>query len=379
MLLSDDHITYRDEVRRFMERVVRPTISEYDLSRPLTRAEVDELQERFKGYDIAVTEPQQADGTSDLVATGIFTEELSRIDCSLAAITSVLFFNNIPMGHLLTDEQVVPYGHLFGPGKLVAVGLSEPNSGSNPSAMETTAVRSGDGWVINGQKLWTSNATISDAILVACRLPEEGNNISIFIVTRDDYAYDPRPISCLGMNGISTCEVFFTDCHVPAISQIGRTGEGLGKMLSLVGRARLNISFTSVGIAQAALDLATQYAKDRIQFGKPIGSFQLVQELLVDMAIDIDAGRLLALRAAAMVQAGMPARIEVSMAKAFCTEMGVRAASNGVQIHGGIGLTRECRAEQFYRDARMQTIPDGTTQIHKLLIGRELLGLSAFT
>jgi alkylation response protein AidB-like acyl-CoA dehydrogenase len=378
VLLSDYHETYRDEVRRFMERVVRPVLDEFDLTRPLPRAEVDELHSRFSRHEIAATEPLQPDGTADLIATGIFTEELARIDASLQAMASILFFPNLPMRDLLDDEQRAAYGHLFGPGRLVAFGLSEPNVGSNPAALETTARRSGDGWVINGQKLWTSNATISDAILVACRVPEEGGT-SIFLVDRRDYGYDPRPIKCLGMTGISTCEVNFAGCHVPGRARLGGPGDGLGRMLGLVERGRLNISFTAVGIAQAALDLAVDYARQRVQFGRPIGSFQLVQELIADMAVEVTAGRLLAMRAAALLQAKQPARAEVSMAKAYCTEMAVRVASNGIQVHGGMGLTRECRAERYFRDARMQTIPDGTTQIHKLLIGRELLGLSALT
>jgi alkylation response protein AidB-like acyl-CoA dehydrogenase len=181
------------------------------------------------------------------------------------------------------------------------------------------------------------------------------------------------------MTGISTCEVSFADCHLPALARLGGPGDGLGRMLGLVERGRLNISFTAVGIAQAALDLAIDYARERTQFGRPIGSFQLVQELIADMATEVAAARLLALRAAALVQAKQPARAEVSMAKAYCTEMAVRVTSNGIQVHGGMGLTRECRAERYFRDARMQTIPDGTTQIHKLLIGRELLGISALT
>jgi acyl-CoA dehydrogenase len=378
VLLSDHHETYRDEVRRFMERVVRPVLDEFDLTRPLPRAEVDELQARFSRHEIAAVGPLQPDGTPDLVATGIFTEELARIDASLQAMASILFFPNLPMRDLLDEQQRAAYGHLFGPGRLVAFGLSEPNVGSDPAGLETTARRSGDGWVIEGQKLWTSNATISDAILVAARVPEEGG-ISIFLVDRERYGYDPRPIKCLGMTGISTCEVSFADCHVPGSARLGGPGDGLGRMLGLVERGRLNISFTAVGIAQAALDLAVDYARQRVQFGRPIGSFQLVQELIADMAVEVAAARLLALRAAALLQAKQPARVEVSMAKAYCTEMAVRVTSNGIQVHGGMGLTRECRAERYFRDARMQTIPDGTTQIHKLLIGRELLGMSALT
>jgi acyl-CoA dehydrogenase len=377
MLLSDRHITYREQVREFMEGVVRPALARCDMTRALSRKEVDELPAEFKVHDIANTVPVLEDGKQDLIASGIFTEELARIDCSMTAIFGALFFANVPMDKLLNEEQRPLYGHLFRPGNVVGVGMSEPQAGSDPSAMQTTAVRQGDGWVINGQKMWLSNASISDALLVGCRLPEEGNSTAIFLVTRDDYAYDPHPVECLGMTAMSTDEVSFAECWVPAIAQVGRTGEGLSKLLGLIESGRINLAFTAIGVAQAALDLASEYARNRQQFGRPIGSFQLVQELIVDMAVDIDAARLLALRAAAVLQTGEPARVEVSMAKLFCTEMAVRAASNGVQVHGGLGLTKDCAAERYYRDARMLTIPDGTTQIHKLMIGRQLLGLSA--
>jgi acyl-CoA dehydrogenase len=377
MLLEEHHEAYRADVRRFMDRIVEPARAELDLTRPLTRDEVRDLRKRFADHEIANCEPRCEDGSPDLLAIGIFTEELNRVDASLGAMSAALFFSPLPIASLLSDEQRARYGRHFEPGRLVSVGLSEPGVGSNPAEVRTVARRAGDRWIINGQKLWTSNATISEAILVACRVPEEDDQLSLFLVERDEYAYEPRPIKCLGMTGVATCEVEFAECGVPAGARVGAPGAGLRGMLRLLDRARLNIAFTSVGIAAAALEDAVAYACARQQFGKVIGSFQLVQEMLADMATQITAARVLALHAASLVQAGRPARSEVSMAKAFCTEMAVTVTSLAIQVHGGMGLTKECRVERYFRDARMQTIPDGTTQIHKLIIGRELTGVSA--
>jgi acyl-CoA dehydrogenase len=378
VLLSDEHLAYRDEVRRFADNVVRPAVAEYDLDSYLTRDDLNNLFRQFRKHEIATTVPCHEDGRRDIVACSLFTEEMAKVDCALPCLSPILFYTNFPMSHVLSDAQLQEYGHLFEPGHLVAMGLSEPDNGSNPAGMKTTARRSGDGWVINGAKMWTSNATVSDAIFVACRVPEEGGGASIFLVDRKSYEYDPRPIPCLGMKAISTCEVHFDDCHVPAIARIGGPGEGLAKMLSLVHLGRVNVSFLSVGIAREAQEIATRYAKERTQFGKAIASFQLVQELLVDIAVEIDAASLIALRAATLVDQGRLAKVETAMAKLYCTEMAVRATSNAIAVHGGMGLTKEQKVEKLFRDARMQTIPDGTPQIQKLTIGRELLGISAF-
>ena len=377
MLLSEDHVAYQAGVRRLMEEVVRPAIAEFDLTKALSREDISALRSIFSQHELACEQPMLEDGRPDLIATGIFNEELSRIDCSIAHSISALFFNSNPTAQLFNDEQKVSFAHLLEPGSLVAVGMSEPNVGSNPSGMETTARRDGEDWVINGQKLWTSNATISDAILVAARIPEEDGATGAFIVDRRTYSYEPRDVACLGWTGMSTCEVNFVDCKVPALARIGEPGKGLAKLFAIPHIGRLNISFGAVGVAQASLELAVDYAKNRVQFGRPIGSFQMIQQLIAEMATEVHAGRLLALHAAALVQAGAPAMAEVSMAKAFCTEMAVRVTSKGIQVHGAIGLTKECSAERFFRDARMHTIPDGTTQIQQLIIGRQLLGISA--
>jgi len=216
--------------------------------------------------------------------------------------------------------------------------------------------------------------------MVVAKKIEDGERgeVALFLVDRDEQKYDIRKVPLLGFNAVSTCEVTFDECWVPPEAEIGVGRGGLQAALKLVEQGRLKLIFMAVGVGQASLDLATQYAKDRSQFGKPIGSFQMVQEMLADMAMEVEASRLLAYRAASLYQEGLPARAAVSMAKAYSTEAAVRVTSLGIQVHGAIGLTKECKAEQYFRDARMMTIPDGTTQIHKLVIGRELTGLNAF-
>ena len=215
--------------------------------------------------------------------------------------------------------------------------------------------------------------------MVAARKVDAGDDqISLFMVDGDEQDYEVRIVPTLGMNATSTCEVLFDDCFVPADAELTPGKGGLSSALSLVEQARLKLVFMAIGVAQASLDLAVRYAKERQQFGRPIGSFQLVQAMLAEMATEIEVSRLLGYRAASLYASGQPARAAMSMVKAYATEAAVRVTSTGIQIHGAMGLTTECEAERYYRDARMLTIPDGTTQIHQLVIGRSLTGLSAF-
>jgi acyl-CoA dehydrogenase len=261
----------------------------------------------------------------------------------------------------------------------VSMGLSEPNAGSNPAQIETTARHTDDGWIINGRKLWTSHAAIASGVLVAARkVDSPAQEVSLFLLDADKDKYEVRTIDCIGGDAIATCEVTLDDVHVPEFAEVTPERGGLRSALHLVEQGRLKIVFQAIGVAHAALDLAVEYAKVRTQGGRPIATFQLVQQMLADMATEVELARLIAYRAASLMMTGDPARMEISMAKSFATEAAVRVASLGVQVHGAMGLTRECPAERYLRDARMLTIPDGTTQIHKLVIGRELTGLSAF-
>jgi alkylation response protein AidB-like acyl-CoA dehydrogenase len=381
LVYLDIQAQYQTQVRRFAHNVLRPLVeTEFDFSRALDSEDVKRFRERIEHHEIATTAPVLENGELDLICFGIFIEEISRVNCGLASLANALFFPVWDMVTLLDERQLERYGNLFAPGQIVSMGLSEPNAGSNPSQIETVATRTEDGWVLNGQKLWTSHALVAGGVMVAARKIEDGQRreIALFLVDRSEQKYDIKKIPLLGFNAVSTCEVNFEDCWVPAEAEIAADRGGLQAALKLVEQGRLKLIFMAVGVAQASLDLAVQYARDRTQFGRPIGSFQLVQEMLADMAIQVEASRLLAYRAASLYQQGLPARSAVSMAKAFSTEAAVHVTSLGIQVHGAIGLTKECKAEQYFRDARMMTIPDGTTQIHKLVIGRELTGLNAF-
>ena len=380
LVYSAEEAAYREAVRGFVSGVLRPlTENTYDLRRPLTRDDIAGLRAEISRHDIAVTAPLREDGSLDLICFGIFIEEVSRLDGAFASLANALFFPVWDMAALLDDAQREHYGHLFAPGEIVSMGLSEPGAGSNPSQIQTTARRVDGGWVLSGRKLWTSHAAIAAGVLVAARkldAPDAG--ISLFLLDARRDTYQVRTIGCIGGDAIATCEVLIDDVPVPALAELTPGKDGLRSALRLVEQGRLKIVFQAVGIAQAALDLAVAYAKLRTQSGHPIASFQLVQSLLADMATEVELARLMCYRAASLMMAGAPARAEISMAKSYATEMSVRVASWGIEVHGAIGLTRECAAQRYLRDARMLTIPDGTTQIHKLVIGRELTGVSAF-
>jgi alkylation response protein AidB-like acyl-CoA dehydrogenase len=382
LVLSPDELSYRGAVREFVNGVLKPLVTtRFDFRRTQTRAEISEFRAAISRHEIATTAPLRDDGSVDLIAFGIFIEEVSRLDGAFASLAQTLFFPVWDMASLLvTDEQQRVYGHLFAPGAIVSRGLSEPNAGSNPAQIETTARRTDDGWIINGRKLWTSHAAIANGVLVAARkVDRPGKEVSLFLLDADTDKYDVRTIDCIGGDAIATCEVTLDEVHIPAFAEMTPGKASLRSALHLVEQGRLKIVFQAIGIAQAALDLAVEYAKVRTQGGRPIATFQLVQQMLADMATEVELARLIAYRAASLIMGGDPAAMEISMAKSYATEAAVRVASLGIQVHGGMGLTRDCPAERYLRDARMLTIPDGTTQIHKLIIGRALTGMSAFT
>jgi alkylation response protein AidB-like acyl-CoA dehydrogenase len=381
VVYSEDQAEYQRQVRSFVERELRPLVeTEYDFSRPLTRDDVSGIRSRIASHEIAVTAPRREGGQLDLICFSIFIEEVSKLHFGFGSLAMAIFFEVWDMIDLLNDAQRARYERLFAPGALMSIAISEPNVGSNPSQIEATATRTADGWVLNGTKLWTSHAQISDGIMVACRKLDDGDDqgVSLFIVDRAEQEYDVRSIPCLGMDATSVCEVTFDECWLPAEAEATRGRGGLRSALHLVEQARLRVVSMAVGAAQASLDLAVEYAKSREQFGRPIASFQMVQGMLAEMATQIEAARLLGYRAASLLMAGESARVAMSMAKSFATDIAVDVTSKGIQIHGAMGLTKECKAERYFRDAKMLTIPDGTTQIHQLVIGKALTGISAF-
>jgi len=259
-------------------------------------------------------------------------------------------------------------------------GISEPGVGSNVAEVTCRAKADGDHFIVSGEKTWISNGHYSDFCMVIVRTSDEGaRGLSMILVDRQEHGYESRNIDKLGLNSTSTAQLFFDNVRVPAGNMMIQAGTGLKNTLVLFEKARPMVGLTSVGIAQAALNKAIAYAKERRQHGKPIGQHQLIQGMLADSAIQLDAARLLIYRAFNLIDHGVRSEVESAMAKCYATEIAVDVASKAVQIHGGNGITKDFGVELLFRNARMMTIPDGTTEIQKLIIGRALTGLNAFS
>ena len=262
-------------------------------------------------------------------------------------------------------------GELF-----IAMGISEPDVGSDVAAVKTRAVRDGDEWVINGEKTWISNGEYSDVFVVTCKTGE--GELTHILVDREEHGYEVRGIPKMALNGQSTAQVFLTDVRVPVRNTIGEVGAGLRNTLVTFERARCHMAAWGYGLARRAMEEAIRYSQDRTQHGKPIAGHQLIADKLAVMATEIDAARLLALRAMSMVDAGMRCDAECAMAKWYGTEVGVKATRDALQIHGGNGVTKEFIVERLVREAIIGPIPDGTTEIQKLIVARSLTGIQAF-
>jgi alkylation response protein AidB-like acyl-CoA dehydrogenase len=262
-------------------------------------------------------------------------------------------------------------GELF-----VSMGISEPNVGSDVAAVQTRAIRDGDDWVINGEKTWISNGEYSDIFICTCKTGE--GELTHILIDRQEHGYEVRGIPKMALNGQSTAQIFLTDTRVPVSNTVGEIGAGLKNTLVTFERARCHMGAWGYSLARRAMEEAIRYSQERTQHGKPIAGHQMIADKLAIMATEIDAARLLALRAMAMVDAGERCDKECAMAKWYGTEVGVRATRDALQIHGGNGVTKEFIVERLVREAIIGPIPDGTTEIQKLIVARALTGIQAF-
>ncbi len=277
-----------------------------------------------------------------------------------------------------TDEQKRKYLAPAARGERIgAFGLTEPQAGSDAGATRTRAVRDGDEWVINGQKNFITNGSIADfAVITAKTDPEKGTRgISAFIVERTTPGFETgRDEKKMGLKGSVTSELFFENCRIPAENLLGRENEGFRQFLTTLDAGRVAIAAMAVGLAQGAFERAVAYAQEREQFGQPIAKFQAIQWMIADMATEIEAARLLVYRAAWLRERGERFTREAAMAKLFATEMSERVCHNAIQIHGGYGYVQEYEVERMYRDQRLCAIGEGTNQIQRLVIARQILG-----
>jgi alkylation response protein AidB-like acyl-CoA dehydrogenase len=336
----------------------------------------DELVREMGGLGLlGVTVPEDLGGAgAGAVAYALALMELAAVDCSAAVTASVTNMVNEIISRWGTEEQRRRCCPRLCSGEWLAgaFALSEPEAGSDASAIATRARRSGSGWVIDGQKQWITSGDVAGVYVVWARTgPEE---ISAFLVERGTPGLSAgRREEKMGQHASPTVPLILEGCAVPEGAMLGRQGEGLRVALSALDGGRVGIAAQAVGVMDAALEASLRYGRERRTFGRPIAEHQAISFMLADMATERDAARLMTLRAAALKEAGRPFTLEAAMAKLFASEAAQRAASRAVQIHGGYGYTDAFPAERIMRDARVQTIYEGTSEIQRLVISREIL------
>ena len=312
------------------------------------------------------------------VEYSIIIEELSRVDGSVGIIVAA--HTSLCSNHIYkagTEQQKQKYLTKLTSGEWIGCwSLTEPEAGSDAAGTRTTAVRDGDEWILNGSKTFTTNAHYAD-VCVGMAMTDRtaaAHGISAFVLEAGMQGFRPgKKENKLGLRASDTGEVVFTDCRLPQSQMLGKQGEGFVDSLRILDGGRVSIAALSIGMAQGAYDAALKYSKMRRQFGRPISEFQAIQHKLVDMALRIDASRLLTYRAATMLDDGKRVTRESAMAKLFSSEAAVWIANEAVQIHGGYGFIKDYPVEKFYRDVKLCTIGEGTSEIQRLVIARRLL------
>jgi len=374
--LSEDQELLRSSVREFAEREIRPHVREWDETQHFPAELVPKLAELGL---MGIQFPEEFGGAAmSSVDYCIVIEELARVDPSVCL--SVAAHNGLGAAHIAlfgTDEQKHKYLTPLARGEqLAAWGLTEASSGSDAGAMRTTATRDGDHWVLNGTKQFITHGALGDLIVVMAvtNKAKGGRGISAFIVERGTPGFRAgKKEDKLGMRASETSEVIFENCRVPASQMLGLEVQGFVNALQVLDAGRIGIAALAVGLAQGAYEAARKHAFERKQFGKPIGAFQAIRAKLVDAALRIEAARLLTLRAAAMKDHGRRTTLEAAMAKLYSSEIAVRVAEDSVQIHGGYGFVKDYPAEKYFRDVKLTTIGEGTSEIQRLVIARQLL------
>ncbi len=378
--LSDEQQLIRQTARAFCDAEIAPHAIEWDRTETIDRGIVGKLGEL--GF-LAAALPEAHGGMGlDTVSYTLVVEEIGRADSNVRGIVSV---SNGLYGKSVSrwgteDQKARLLPGLASGETLGCYALTEPGAGSDPGSLETRAVRDGDDWLISGQKIFITLGSWATYALVFARTGEDGpRGITCFIVPADSAGFEARPIKGkLGLRAQDTAELFLDGVRVPDENRLGELGGGFKVAMSALDHGRISLAAGCVGIAQGCLDASIAYTKERTQFGRPVASFQLVQELLADIAVETEAARLLVWRAAATADAGDRHTLEASIAKYFASEVAVRAANAAVQAHGGYGYIDEYPVGKYLRDARVTTLYEGTSQIQKLLIGRALTGESAF-
>lgn len=379
MYLTEMHTQVRDMTRQFANDVIRPLAEELDRDSRFP-AEIYEQMGELGLFGIGVPEDMGGPGF-DTVTYAIVMEELSRGYASVADQCGLVeLISTLLVRHGTDDQRNQWFSDILTAKKRVAYCITEPEAGTDVSGIRTTAVRDGDDWVLNGGKIWIHNAPVADVGFVLARTdPEAGHRgMSIFIVDlhADGVTRGPKEIK-MGQRASQVGPLSFDDVRLPADSLLGTEGRGFHMMMSVLDKGRVGIGALAVGIGQAGLEAATEYAGQRKQFKKAISEFQGVQWLLADIAKDVEAARLLVHSAAYKIDTSQDATKACSIAKCFAGDMAVQRSSDAVQVFGGSGYIRGFEVERLYRDAKITQIYEGTNQIQRMIIARELMSKGA--
>lgn len=373
--LTKEHEMIRKVVREFAENEIKPLAPKYDKSGEF----IWDIVKKMKALNLfGLTVPKEYGGAGvDTISYSIAVEEISRVDGATGL--TVAAHNSLCTAHIYefgNEEQRRKYVVPLAKGeKIGAWGLTEPNAGSDAAATQTTAVEDRDEWVLNGSKVFITHGSVADVAVIMAMTDKEkkARGISAFIVEKGTSGFSSGTVEDkLGLRGSDTAELVLENCRVPKENLLGRRGEGFFAVLKILDGGRISIGAMALGIAQGALDESIKYAKEREQFGKPIGKFQAIQWMLADMATEIDAARLLVYKASFLKDQGKKFTKEASIAKLYASEVGMRAATKAIQIHGGYGYTKDYPVERFFRDVKLCEIGEGTSEIQRLVIAREL-------
>ncbi len=374
--IDDSKRLLRGTIRDFAESEIGPHVMEWDEAQRFPLELVPRLAEL--GIMGAVVPPELGGSGLSYPEYIVVVEELSRVDGSIGIFVAA--HNSLCVNHLQlagTPQQRQRFIPPLACGKKIgAWGLTEPGAGSDAGGTRTTAVRDGNSYILNGSKNFITSASIADTyvLMALTDRAKRDHGISAFIIERGTPGFSVgKKENKLGLRASDTASIILEDCRVPAENLLGREGEGFVDALRVLDAGRISIAALAVGMAQGAYEHAVKYAKERKQFGKSIAEFQAIQFKLADRATEIEAARLLTLRAAELKQQGVRTTLESSMAKLFSGEVAVRVAGEAVQIHGGYGFTKEFPVEKYYRDVKLCTIGEGTSEIQRMVIARQIL------
>jgi alkylation response protein AidB-like acyl-CoA dehydrogenase len=377
--LSDEHKQVRDVARQFAEAELGDRIAPYDERHEFPHEIVAKLAPL--GF-LGVLVPEEYGGSGlDYVSYALIVEELNRGDASVGI--TMWAHNSLGTNHInlfASLEQKKKYLPPLASGQVLgAWGLTEPGSGSDAAALRTRAERRGDAWVLNGSKAFITNASVGKTAVVMARTdPAKGaKGISAFVLEKGMPGFSAgKPYRKLGLHASDTAELIFEDARVPAGNMLGEPGQGFVQAMQVLEGGRIAMAAMAVGIAQAAVDQAVKYMKQRSAFGKTLAEFNGLQGMIADLATEVEVARLLMLRAAWLKDQGRPAMHAAAMAKVFASEVAMKAATKAVQIHGGAGYITEFPVERIFRDAKLTEIGEGTSEVQRMVIAREILKVS---